>query len=257
MTDDRLHHVVTGPADAPVVLLGGSLGTTQAMWARQVAVLSRDYRVIAFDHRGHGASPVPPGPYAISDLGSDVVALLDSLGIERASYVGLSIGGMVGMWLAAHAPRRISRLAVLCTSAHLPPEDAWRDRAATVLEARSTAPIADAVLERWLTPAWAAAHPDELAALRRMLLGTPAGGYAACCAAIGAMDLRPELPAITAPTLVVTAAQDRSTPPIHGQRIAAAIAGAHHKALDPAAHLVSVEQADAVTALVADHLEAP
>ena len=252
-----LHHVARGPEDAPVLLLGGSLGTTHAMWAPQVAALSRTHRVVAFDHRGHGRSPAPPGPYAIDDLGGDVLALLDDLGAARASYCGLSVGGMVGLWLAANAPERVERLILLCTSAHLPPASAWQDRVTAVLAAGSTAPIAPAVLARWLTPAWAAAHPDVAADLRDMLLAAPAQGYAACCGAIAGMDLRPALARIAARTLVVTGAQDASIPPEHGELIAAAIPGARLEQLDPAAHIASVERADAVNALIADHLGAP
>lgn len=252
-----LHHVVTGPPDGPPLLLGGSLGTTHAMWDRQVAVLSHAHRVIALDHRGHGASPAPPGPYTIDDLGGDVLALLDRLDLARASWCGLSLGGMVGMWLAAHAPERVDRLVLLCTSAFLPPAEAWRERAATVLAAGSVEPIADAVVGRWLTPDFAAAHPAERAALRAMLAASPPAGYAACCEALASLDLRADLARIIAPTVVVVGAQDPSTPPDHGERIAAAIPGARLRRLDPAAHLASVERPEAVTRIILDHLEAP
>lgn len=252
-----LHHVVSGPPDGAPLLLGGSLGTTHAMWDRQVAVLSRTHRVIALDHRGHGASPAPPGPYTIDDLGGDVLALLDRLDLARASWCGLSLGGMVGMWLAAHAPERVDRLVLLCTSAFLPPAEAWRERAATVLAAGSVEPIADAVVGRWLTPGFAAAHPAERAALRAMLAASPPAGYAACCEALAGLDLRADVGRITARTVVVVGAQDPSTPPDHGERIAAAIPGARLRRLDPAAHLASVERPEAVNRIILDHLEAP
>jgi 3-oxoadipate enol-lactonase len=250
-----LHHEVTGPAGAPAVLLGGSLGTTLEMWDPQVPALAERLRVVRFDARGHGRSSVPPGPYEIADLGRDVLALMDALGIERAAYVGLSSGGMVGMWLGAYAPERIVRLALLCTSAHMPPASAWAERAATVRAAGSTEAVADAVVARWLTAAFARAHPEVVAELRAMLAAQPPDGYAACCAAIERMDLRPDLGAIRAPVLVIAGEDDQATPPEHARGIADAIPDARLEVLASAAHLASVEQPDAVTRLLLDHLD--
>jgi 3-oxoadipate enol-lactonase len=250
-----LHHEDRGPRDGAPLLLAGSLGTTLRMWDPQIDALhARGIRTIAYDQRGHGASPVPPGPYAIADLGADALALLDHLGLERASLAGVSIGGMVGQWLGAQAPERIDRLILLCTSSHLPPASAWEERIATVTAAGSVEPIADTVVGRWLTPGFAEAHPETRATLRAMLGGTPPDGYAGCCAAIAAMDLRDDVAAIRAPTLVVGGAQDQAIPTEHQERLAAAIAGARLEILDPGAHVVSVEQAEAVTALIADHV---
>jgi len=257
VTPVDLHCDLVGPETAPALLLGGSLGTTRAMWEPQLGPLSARHRVIAFDHRGHGRSPVPRGPYTIADLGADVLALMDRLGLERASYCGLSIGGMVGQWLAISAPERIERLILICTSAYLPPADAWRERAAAVRAAGTPAVVADAVVARWFTADWAKRNPDVVARHRQMICDTPADGYAACCEAIAAMDLRPSLGLISAPTLVIAARQDPATPPEHGEAIAASVPGATLEVLDAAAHLASVERAEAVTALVAAHLQAP
>jgi len=245
-----LAYVVDGPADAPVLLLGGSLGSTVEMWRLQVPVLSRSLRVVRFDHRGHGRSPVLPGPYTVDDLGHDVLALLDHLGVTRAHYAGLSLGGMLGMWLAAHAPDRVDRLALLCTGACLPPAQGWFDRA-SVVRAGGMAVVADAVVARWFTPGFADAAP-----FRQMLLDTGPEGYASCCEAIGALDLRPVLSRITAPTLVIAGADDPATPPALGQAIAAAIPGARFAVVAGAAHLANVERADEVNRLLATHLEA-
>jgi 3-oxoadipate enol-lactonase len=249
-----LHHEILGPEDAPVLLMGGSLGTDLGMWDGQLPLASR-LRLVRFDHRGHGGSPVPPGPYEMADLGRDVLALMDSLGIERASYCGLSIGGMVGMWLGANAPERIDRLVLICTSAHMPPPSAWQERIAVVVEAGSPEPLADAVVERWFTPGFAAMHPEVPARMRAMLAGTDAAGYAACCGAIERMDQRDSLPTITAPTLVISGADDPATPPEHQRQIAAAIPGARLETVAPAAHLAAVEQAAAVNDLILEHLE--
>jgi 3-oxoadipate enol-lactonase len=248
-----LHHELAGPRDAAPLLMGGSLGTTLGMWDHQLG-LAGARRLIRFDHRGHGSSPVPDGPYEIADLGRDVLGLMDALGLRRASYCGLSIGGMVGMWLAAHAPDRIDRLVLLCTSAYMPPPEAWQERAATVTAAGSTEPVADAVVERWLTPQFADAHPEMRARLRAMLVGTPADGYAWCCGAIERMDLRPALSRILAPTLVVSGAQDEATPVEQQSLIAEAIPHARHEVVGPAAHIAAVEQPDAVNRLIDTHL---
>jgi len=248
-----VHAVVEGPPDAPVVVLSPSLGSTHAMWDPQVREFSRSYRVVRYDPRGHGRSPVPPGPYDLPDLAEDVVALLDRLDVGSVHYVGLSLGGMTGMALAAAHPDRVRSLVLCCTSALLGPATMWAERAAAV-RAEGTASIAETVVSRWLTPGYAAEHPDLVARLRAMVADVPDEGYAACCGAIERMDLRADLPRITAPTLVVAGAQDPATPPEHAARIAEGIAGARVELLDPAAHLANLEQPDAVTALIQQHV---
>ncbi|SDY53256.1 3-oxoadipate enol-lactonase [Micromonospora pattaloongensis] len=248
-----LHHVVEGPADAPVLLLGNSLGSTLAMWEPQLPRLAEQFRVVRFDTRGHGRSPVPTGPYALADLGGDVLALLDRLGVARAHFCGLSLGGMVGMWLAAHAPERVDRLVLCCTSARLGPPEGWAERARAV-RAQGTVAVADAVLQRWFTPGFTSRKPDRVAALRAMVAQTPAEGYAGCCEAIADMDLEPVLPRIAAPTLVIAGADDPATPPAHAETIAAGIPDARVTVLTDAAHLANVEQSDRVTDLIITHL---
>jgi 3-oxoadipate enol-lactonase len=251
----ELHFELAGDSESPPLVLGGSLGTTLAMWDPQIGPLSTRWRTICFDHRGHGGSPVPNGPYEIDDLGRDGLALLDRLAIDRASYCGLSLGGMVGMWLAAKAPERIDRLVLICTSAHLPPGSGYAERAALVRAAGTPEVVADAVLERWFTRDYAAQHPHIAAHHRAMIAATPAEGYAGCCEAIAALDLRPDLPRIAAPTVVIAGAEDPATPLVHAQAIAGEIPSARLCVLDGAAHLASAQQADAVTRLIADHLD--
>lgn len=253
----ELHHEIAGPAQAPVVLLGNSLGTNLEVWDRQVPALAGRLRVVRFDHRGHGRSPAPPGPYEIADLAGDVLALMDRLGLQRAHYCGLSIGAMVGMWLAIRAPERIDRLVLMCTAAHLPPASAWAQRARAVLAAGSTEPVADSVVDRWLTPPFAQEHPDVRAWLREMLVAQPADGYAACCGAIERMDLRADLPRISAPTLVISGADDPASAPEHQALIAEAIPRARLEVVADAAHLASVQQPQVVNRLVAEHLRTP
>jgi 3-oxoadipate enol-lactonase len=253
MTTVELHHTFAGPQDAGVVVLSNSLGTTLAMWEPQAAALARDHRVLRYDLRGHGRSPVPEAPYSIADLGSDLLALLDRNGIARASLFGVSLGGMVSMWVAAHAPERVDRLILCSTSAVMGPPESWTERAALVRR-EGTAAVADSVVARWFTPAFAAAQPDVVARIRGQLAATPAEGYAGCCEAIREMDQRPDLPAIAAPTLVIAADGDPSTPPAHARTIAGLIPGARLEVLDRGAHLVNVEAPDVVNPLVLAHL---
>jgi 3-oxoadipate enol-lactonase len=248
-----VHYDVSGPPGAPMVVLSNSLGSTPAMWYRQVPVLTDRLRVVRYDHRGHGRSPVPQGPYDLADLGADVLALLDRLEADRVHWCGLSLGGMVGMWMAINAPERIDRLVLCCTSAKLGPPSMWADRAATV-RAHGVDAIADAGIERWLTKGFIEREPAVTAQVRAMLAATPAQGYADCCGVIERMDLTERLGEIRAPTLVIAAAQDPATPPDHGERIAAAIPGARFALVQDAAHLAAVEQPDAMTELIAGHL---
>ncbi len=254
-TSCEVAYVEDGATDAAVLVLSSSLGTTRAMWDPQVAALSERFRLICYDTRGHGASPEPPGPYVIDELGADVLALLDRLEIERASFCGLSIGGMVGIWLAASAPERIHRLVVICSSAYMPPAEAWAQRAATVREAGGTEPIADAVVSGWVTPAYAERHPDVRQWLREMLVSSPAEGYASCCEAIERWDGRDALASIRTPTLVIGGQFDLAAPPEqHASVIAAGIPDARLE-LVPAAHIASVELPGAVTKLIIDQLQ--
>ncbi len=252
----ELHSVVEGPADAPVVVLSNSLGSTLQMWEPQLPALRERFRVVRYDLRGHGGSPVLPGPYSLAELGIDVCQLLDRLGVARASFCGLSLGGMIGLWLAAHGPERIERLVVCCSSARLGPPEAWRDRAATV-RAHGTAAVAATVVSRWFTPAFAQRDAALVRRMRAMVAATPAEGYAACCEAIERMDLEPVLPSVRAPTLVIAGADDPATPPDHARRITAGVPAARLVVLDHAAHLASYERADAVTPLLLDHLSVP
>lgn len=250
----RLHYQLDGPAEAPVVVLSNSLGTDLSMWDHQARVLSRRLRVLRYDTRGHGQSSTPPGTdWTVADLGRDVLALLDTLGLATASFCGLSLGGMTGIWLAANAGHRLDRLVLCCTSAYLPPADGWHQRAGTV-RAQGMGGVADQVLSRWFTPGFALQHPAELERVRGALMSTDPAGYAACCEAIGAMDQRDDLARISAPTLVLAGAEDPATPPEHAHLLAERIAGARLLVLEEAAHLAAVEQPEPVTTAVLRHL---
>src|SRR5262245_29078334 len=233
--DLRMRCELSGRAGSPVVLLSHSLGTDLSMWETQAAALRARFRVLRYDSRGHGGTTVTPGPYTIEQVSRDVLHLLDALGVARVHFCGISMGGLVGMWLGVHASSRLHSLALCNTSARIGTVESWEARIRAVREG-GMAPLAPAVLERWFTPAFRESTPEVVAAARAMIEATPAEGYAATCAALREADLRGDLAAITAPTLVISGRHDPATPPADGQAVAAAIPGARFVELE-ASHL--------------------
>jgi 3-oxoadipate enol-lactonase len=250
---ERLVASLEGPPGAPVVVLGNSLGTTREVWEPQVEALGGRFRLLRYEHRGHGGSPAPAGPYTIAALGADVIRLLDVFGVQTASYCGISLGGMIGMWLAAHVPERIDALGLCCTSAYLPPGEAWTLRAQQVRLA-GLAAISGQVVGRWFTPAYCQRQPGTVAGFVTTLEGVAPEGYAGCCEAIAAMDLRPSLASISAPTLVIAGAEDPATPPWHGAQIASGIPCSRLRVIRGGAHLANVSGPGEVSAALMAHL---
>ena len=251
MTD--LAVVDTGVPDGVPIVWLGSLGSSTAMWERQVAVFGATHRCVLIDHPGHGASPPTSGSLSIAGLGADVVAALDRADVTTAHVVGLSLGAMVAMWLSAEHPGRVDRLTLMCTTAHFDDPDPWHERAATV-RAGGTGGLADTIVSRWLTAEYAAQHPDEVAAFVAMISATDGESYAGCCDAIAAMDQRPVLSEIAAPTLVIGGRLDPATPPIYQETIAAGVPSSRLEVLE-AAHFANWEVADDVNRLLAAHLD--
>jgi 3-oxoadipate enol-lactonase len=256
----KLVSSLDGPRDAPVLVLGNPIGTTRDVWTHQLPVLSRYFRVLRFEPRGHGApgaqSPAPKGPYTIAELGTDVLALANAHGIERFAFAGVSLGGMTGIWLAANAPERITSLAVCCAAlTAVPSPQSWRDRAALV-RSQGMAPLADTVVPRWFTPAFLAREPEAVAAVVTMLTGTSPEGYAGCGEAIAALDLRPLLPGVRAPTLVLSGAEDAAAPPSVGACTARAIPGARLTVVQAASHFAHYEKPGPVTDALLSHFRA-
>ncbi len=255
MTDScEVSYEASGPQDGPVLVCSSSLGTELSIWSPPADRLDGSRRVLRYDLRGHGGSPVPPGPYSIADLGGDLIALLDKLEVERATLCGISIGAMTSIWAAAHRAERVDGLILCCTSARFADEArrAYVDRAAAA-RADGLEPIADAVISRWLTHRFARANPAVVARLRSALVSIPPEGYAGCCEALAALDLRPELEAVHVPTLVIAGEEDPATPPAHGRLIADRIPGARLEVV-ATAHLAIVEQPTLVSDLILNFL---
>jgi 3-oxoadipate enol-lactonase len=251
--DAGIFYKCEGPEAAPTLVLSSSLGTHHGMWDEQMPDFARSYRVLRYDTRGHGASDVPQKPVDIATLGRDVLGLLDALGVRRAHFCGLSLGGMIGQWLGATAAERLERLILCSTSAYLGNRDTWNARIEAVRKGGMAA-VADMIVERWFTPAFRQTSPAAPKRIRDMLLACPAEGYAACCAAVRDMDQRELLAGIRVPTLVLSGRHDPGTPPEHARFIAERIAGAQLVELD-ASHLCNIEASAAFGAAVHEFLE--
>lgn len=253
-TDDgcRIAYEVAGPAAAPPLVLSHSLGNNRGLWDAQIDALSRSFRVLRYDTRGHGASDAPPGDYSLERLGRDVLSLMDRAGMASAHVCGVSIGGITTLWLGIHAPDRVRRLVLANTGARLGSLAMWDERMQQV-KAGGVASLADATMGRCFTAAFRAAHPEIVARIRATFVSTSATGYLGCCAALRDADLRADAARVRAPSLVITGAHDPSTPPALGERIAAAIPGATLVQLE-SAHLSNVECAAAFTEAIVQFL---
>jgi 3-oxoadipate enol-lactonase/4-carboxymuconolactone decarboxylase len=247
---------VDGPPSAPALLLANSLGTTTAVWDDQVDALSQRFRVVRYDHRGHGGSTATPGPYTIELLGQDALAVLNDAGVETASICGLSLGGAVAMWVAAHQPGRVERLVVCASAPRFDPPEQWAKRAALV-RAEGVVALLDALMGRWFTPGLDDPSGLVRSRVRAMVETIDAEGYAGCCEALGALDLTEALGIIEAPTLVLAGAQDPVVPPEITYALADRIKGSSLVVLSDAAHLATIEQPARVTEAVLMHLLGP
>lgn len=235
----RLHWRLEGAADRPILVLLNSIGTDIGLWDRTVPLLLPAFRLLRIDTRGAGGSDAPEGDYSLAMLADDVAAILDDAGVERAAVAGVSLGGMVAMELALDHPERVSALALICTSATMDPV-AWNTRVETVRE-QGTGAIAAMAVGRFLSPGFAAQHPEIADSLRDGIARQSDAGYAGAGAAIRDMALSDRIGAIVVPTLVVTAMLDVSTPYAgHGEHLLAAIPDARHIGVD-GAHFPPIE----------------
>ena len=250
--DVDLFYELTGPDGAPVVAFSNSIGTTIEMWDYQIPALSKRYRCLRYDTRGHGRSPVVEQPAKVEDLADDLAGLLDALGIASAHIVGLSLGGMTAQAFGQRHPRRAESLVLMATSAYLP--HGWDERAA-IVRAKGMEAIVDAVLTRWFTPDFAAKQPDAVASLRARFLANDPKGYAACCEAIRDMDQRAGNAALRQPMLIVAGADDPATPVAMMEEIRTTVPQADLIVLSRAAHILAIERAHAVNGYLAAFLD--
>lgn len=249
----RLHYQIEGAAGAPYLILSNSLGTSLALWEPQMPTLIEHFRVLRYDARGHGQSGVPDGPYSIAEMGEDVIALMNHLGIGAAHFCGLSMGGLVGMWLAAHHPARVDRLVLSNTAALLGSAEIWDARIDEV-RAGGVSAIVPKVVERWFTRDFQKHAVRQINAVREMLLTCPEAGYIASCMAVRDADMRELLPNIQAPTLVIGGKHDKFTAPAQSRLLASRIPSARYIELN-AAHLTNWEMSQGFTRQILEFLQ--
>jgi 3-oxoadipate enol-lactonase len=235
----RIHYALEGQGGTPALVFSNSLGANYSMWDPQAAEFRKRFRVLRYDTRGHGQSSVTPGPDSIKQLAKDVIALLDALDLDRVHFCGLSMGGMIGMWLGANAPERLNQLILCNTGAKIGTTEAWNARIDAV-QKNGMKSVASAVVDRWFTPAFRQKSPATISKILKMLEETNQEGYAACCAAVRDFDFREQLGKIRKPALVIAGAHDPATPPADGRFLAQHIPGARYIELN-AAHLSNIE----------------
>lgn len=252
LRDVRIHYEIAGPENAQALVFSNSLGENLSMWDPQVSPLTKTFRVLRYDTRGHGQSGVTPGPYTIERLALDVVGLLDALHLNRVHFCGLSMGGQTGMCLALKAPERLGKLVLCNTGAKIGTPELWNPRIETV-QKKGMAAISAAVVARWFSPAYAAQFPDVAQTAQRVVESTDPAGYAANCAALREYDAREAVSAIRTSTLVIAGALDVATTPAEGRYLADRIPGAQYVELN-AAHLSNIEASDAFTAALRSFL---
>ena len=239
--DAQIHYSLEGPPGKPALILSNSLGADLSMWDLQIPEFSKSFQILRSDTRGHGRSSVTPAPYTIEQLAKDVLALADSQQLERFHFCGLSMGGQIGMWLAANAPQRLNKVVLSSTAAKIGTPEMWNARIATV-QKEGMKNVAAAAIGRWFTPAFRAKNAPAVEKIHKTLEATNPEGYAACSAAVRDFDFREKLNDIRTPTLILSGAHDPATTPADGQFLANHIAGAHFVELN-GAHLSNIEDA--------------
>ncbi|WP_457588181.1 3-oxoadipate enol-lactonase [Ensifer canadensis] len=254
LSNHRLHYRIDGGAgdDKPWLVFCNSLGTDMHMWDAQVDALSAQYRILRYDCRGHGRSSAPPSPYSLDDLGGDVLALLDALGIEWTHFCGLSIGGLTGQWLGIHAGERLRKLVLCATAAKIGTAQSWSARIDAVQTGGLEA-LVPATAERWFTPKFRACEARAVAMVLDSFAATSPDGYVGCCAALARADLRDALAQIENPLLAISGEQDPVCPPADLDDIAARVRRGRHVSL-PGRHIVNIESASSFNAVLLEFL---
>jgi 3-oxoadipate enol-lactonase len=248
----QIHYTFEGQPGKPVLVLSNSLGTDFSMWAPQIPDFVKSFRVLRSDTRGHGESTVVPGPYSVEQLGKDVIALADALRLDRFHFCGLSMGGMIGMWLALNAPQRLNKLVLCSTAAKIGTPEMWNARIDSVRK-NGMRQVAGAAMERWFSASFRQKNPAVISATQKTVEQTSPEGYAANCAAVRDFDAREQLHHIHTSTLVISGTHDAATTPADGHFLAEHICGARYVELN-AAHLSNIEDADRFTGEVVTFL---
>lgn len=248
-----LYYELSGNPKGEVLVFGNSLGSNLHLWDKVLPRFESSHRVVRFDMRGHGRSSVPKGPYSIEELGCDVLRLLDSIGIEAMNFCGLSLGGMVAMWLGIHAPQRVQHLVMANTGARIGTPGMWNERIASVMRSGMEA-LAETTLTRWFTDGYREEHADEMERIRMMIKSTNPEGYSACCGTLRDTDLTGEIKSISAPCLVISGKYDPATPPSDGRAIHRQLRNSKYVELE-ASHLSAWERAEEFGAEVVAFLQ--
>ena len=251
-----LNACIDGPEDAPWIVLSNSLGANLSMWDAQIDTLTRKFRVLRYDVRGHGQSDAPAGPYTLDQLESDIIAMMDHYGIEQAAYMGLSMGAMCGMGLALSHGDRFTQMILADGRADAPDgfRNMWDDRIAKV-QADGLAGIVEGTLNSWLTEDWRNANPGALEQVRQMVLGNDPNGYIGCCRALQGLDYLRQLGGVRTPTLYVGGSQDMGAAPAVMQAMADATPGARYVEIPNAAHVANINAPETFNAILSDFLE--
>lgn len=254
MRSASLAHEIGG--SGPWLVLSHALAATRHMWAAQIPMLEKHFTVLRYDTPGHGESAVPDGPRSMEQLADSAYELLRNLGAKDVTWVGLSLGGMIGEALAIAHPEMVARLVIADATAGYPTEAKamWNERIAGV-ERDGMAAIADGTIGRWFTEDFRRREPDTVGLIRAMILATPPAGFIACGSAVRDLDIWDDIPGISCPTLVLVGEHDMATPPAMARRIADGIPGAEFRTIPDAAHLSCVEQPEAFNAALAAFLK--
>ena len=237
----KINYRWDGNEDLPILILSNSLTTNLNLWEEQVLDLTNHYRILRYDNRGHGGSSSPDGEYSLDDISNDILSLMDYLNIQRASLCGISLGGMVGMWLGINAGDRLDKLIICNSSSDLSPPDPWQDRI-DMVKRRGMSSIVEAGLIRFLSEEFRAGDSPKISLLREMITSCDVPGYSGCCAAVRDMKLTDQLSKINNPTLIIAGELDPSTPVAHSKIINREIKNSNLIVIGGVAHLSNIEK---------------
>lgn len=247
----RLAYRLDGPNDGPVVMLSNSLMSSWTMWDPQMEALTRDWRVLRYDTRGHGQSDAPPGPYTIEIMADDAARLIEHAGLDDVHFVGLSMGGMIGQQLALRHPDRVRSLSLCDTASEMPPRSMWEERFATA-RAQGIEGLVDGTIKRWFVASFVEREPQTIAWVRKMILETGVEGYIACASAVRDMSQTHLLHGIKAPTQIIVGRDDPACTLAASEVLHREIPGSTLHVIDDAAHLANIEKPEQFTRLLLD-----